>query len=528
MTGEGPSIAELRIAADQLPVAIWMGRVPSGEVVYTNAAFREVLGLDAPPAGAVRGAFVEPYGVHKPDGSVYPESEMPFERCVAARARVVVDDLVIHRRDGRRVFLRVFAKPIFDERGELTYVLEAFTDKTREVEADAARVEGERRLSHAQRLESIGQLVAGIAHDFNNLLTVTKLVVARLRGSEPDAKRAEGLLDIETVTDSAIALVRDLLGFSGRSSQVVTTLDLSEVAASIVGLAARTFDRRIVVRVDVGEGCFVAGDRSQLEQLLINLLINGRDAVGREGGEIVVGVTSRTIGQNEVARSPAGEYVVLEVADTGCGIADEIRDRVFEPYFTTKTKGPVKGTGLGLSTVHGIVRAHRGHIDLAKQVPRGTIVRVALPKSAAAPPRTMQGGNAGAAGDRSLGRDVRTTARSILVVDDERLVRAATREALEALGFDVIEADGGEEALELVTSRSSELCAVVIDLVMPGLPTTETLARLRVLRPELPVLVVTGLTVDEELRRALDASVHFLAKPFGEKELAAALATLGL
>lgn len=135
-----------------------MGRVPSGEVVYTNAAFREVLGIE-PPEGAVRGAFVEPYGVHTSSGAPYPEDRMPFEQCIAARKTVVVDDLVIHRHDGRRVSLRVFAKPIFDADGVMTHVLEAFTDISRETDAERARAERERRL------EAIGQLVTGSALD---------------------------------------------------------------------------------------------------------------------------------------------------------------------------------------------------------------------------------------------------------------------------------------------------------------------------------------------------------------------------
>src|SRR5437868_2097582 len=137
--------SELQTAAEELPVAIWMGKVPGGEVVYVNAEFRTMLGLDEPPE-AGRGGFVEPYGVHTREGSKYPESAMPFERCIAAKKTVVIDDLVVHRRDGRRVYLRVFAKPIFDDAGTMTHVLEAFTDITREVEADAARAEGDRRL----------------------------------------------------------------------------------------------------------------------------------------------------------------------------------------------------------------------------------------------------------------------------------------------------------------------------------------------------------------------------------------------
>src|SRR4051812_35943587 len=146
-------LREITKFADALPVAVWVGRAPSGECVYVNRKFEEILGI-TPPEGALRGNYVGPYGVHTTTGEAYPEDQMPYERVVRARAAVVIEDLVIHRHDGGRTHLRVFASPLFDERGELAYVVEAFTDKTKEVEADRARREGERQLEIAQKLDS--------------------------------------------------------------------------------------------------------------------------------------------------------------------------------------------------------------------------------------------------------------------------------------------------------------------------------------------------------------------------------------
>jgi hypothetical protein len=498
------------LAAEQLPVAIWMGRVPGGEVVYVNAAFREVLGLDEPPE-AGRGGFVEPYGVHQHDGSPYPEARMPFERVLAARAPVVVDDLVIHRRDGRKVYLRVFAKPLFDGDGNITHVLEAFTDITREVEAERARAEGERKLARAQRLESIGQLVMGIAHDFNNLLTVTKLVVSQLRFEEREGPRRSALGDVEAVTDSAIALIKNLLGFSERSRHVLAELEVGAVVRSVVDLARRTFDKGITVRTEVEPGAWILGDRSQIEQVMMNLLVNARDAVGTSG-TIVACAQVRELAAGEIEDSPEGTYVVIEVADDGLGIDPSVRDRMFEPYVTTKTFGPIKGTGLGLSTVHGIVRTHRGYVDAVDAKPRGTVVRAAIPsvpapaERASVEPRPERRGREG-------------RGALVLVVDDERLVREATVRALEAHGYRALEADGGARAIELFERHADEVDAVVLDVVMPGISADDVLREIERRKPGVKVLLVSGSAIEDG--RAV------LPKPFDEEQLVSALTKLG-
>ncbi|MDQ3299927.1 MAG: ATP-binding protein [Myxococcota bacterium] len=371
------SLEELRLAADELPVAIWMGRVPSGEAVYTNRAFREVLGIEPPP-GAARGVFVEPYGVHQLDGQPYPEDRMPFERAISARALVILDDLVIHRRDGRTVNLRVFAKPLFDANGEITHVLEAFTDITHEVGAEAARLEVERKLMHAHRLESIGQLVMGIAHDFNNLLTVTTLTTSRLLSQQMDPAMRSALGDIETVTNSATDLVAKLLAFARRTPQPLAPVDLASISQLVVPLCQRTFGRDVTLSTQGDLGAWIRGDPAQLEQALMNLLVNARDAI-QGPGTITVRCSRRALADGEVETCPAGAYAVLEVTDDGVGIAASIRDHLFDPYFTTKERGSVKGTGLGLSTVLGIVRVHAGFVEAVAAKPRGTTIRIAIP-----------------------------------------------------------------------------------------------------------------------------------------------------
>ncbi|MDB4994684.1 MAG: Sensory box histidine kinase/response regulator [Myxococcaceae bacterium] len=537
--GHAEDLATECRVADELPVAIWLGRVPSGETVYVNAAFRAVLGMD-PPADAAAGDYVGPYGIHTHSGEKYPEERMPFPQVLATRALVVVDDLVVHRHDGKRVYLRVFARPLFDDAGTITHVLEAFTDITREIESEKARVEGERRLHRAQRLESIGNLVGGFAHDFNNLLTVTKLVISRLRTTEKDAERKHALDQVDQVTTSAVGLIRNLLGFAGRGRNVAAPVSLEEVVQSIVVIAERTFDRRIALRTDLSaNGGVVLGDTSQLEQVTMNLVLNARDAIAGKG-EVVVRTRVASLAANEANGCEAGDYVMLEVSDTGTGIDPSIRDRVFEPYFTTKTLGPVKGTGLGLATVHGIVQSHHGFVEIVDNVPRGTTMRLGIPRHRGK--SELAGASAGASSSPSANpaeSRARTNGkgktphdgsrRVLLLVDDEPLVRASTAQTLTELGYRVIEAEDGARAITIFRERSNEISAVVLDMLMPNVGGKECYAGLREVKSDVPVLLITGCAMNEDVRALLDLGViAWLEKPYDDTRLAESLASLGL
>jgi signal transduction histidine kinase len=506
---------ERALAADELPVAIWLGRVPSGEVVYTNAAFREVLGID-PPSPTSRGGFVGAHGVHTLTGAPYPAEQMPFERVLATRTTVTVEDLVLHRRDGRRVNLRVFAKPIFDRDGNLTHVLEAFTDITREVEAERARIETERALARSLRHESIGQLIAGIAHDFNNLLTVTKLSVTWLRATETTVtERQQALEQVDLVTDSAIELIRRLLRFAQRERQVMVPTSVEAAASAVVEMARLTLDPMLTIETDFAAGdALVMGDASQLEQLVLNLVLNARDATSGVGNVVV-----RT--RLAEATSVEGPRVLIEVSDNGCGIDPSMRDRIFEPYFTTKTQGPVKGTGLGLAVVHGIVRTHGGTIEVVDDSRQGATMRVALPQAPASPAAT---GTPREPNPKSSRRE-----RLVLVIDHEPLARAATAASLRGLGLSVCDAPDGSTGLGIAAVRHHELAGVILDVVMPGLRGRDVVLGLRRLRPDMPVLLVTGSADTDELREIRDLGVAgVLSKPYDDKELAIALEQAGV
>lgn len=492
----GPTDVEIVASVmDALPVGIWVARAPGGELVYANARFAEIMGT-GPRDDVAVGEYAAPYAIYDRDGNLYAEERMPFVRALAARATVTVDDIVIHRPDGGRAAIRAYARPMFDG-DTITHVIIAFLDITREVEAEA-------RLRRAQRMESIGSLARGIAHDFNNLLSVTRTIASTLLLSEADAARREELLAIDAAAESGVRLTRSLLAFAGREKARAEPLSPNELVERLAVLLSRALDRRVVLRTELASARHVEGDRAQLEQVVMNLVLNARDALAGPGV-----ITIRTRDE--------GEHVVLEVDDTGPGVPPAIRDRVFEPYFTTKHEGLPSAGGIGLATVYGIVEAHLGTVEVADAPGGGARFQVRLPsldgivRSASAP---------------EPGAVVRGEGL-ILVVDDEPAVRTWTQHALEELGFRVLTAPDGEAALASLEAHAAELALVVLDLSMPRIDGRATYVALRARRPDLKVLLTSGYALDEEARALLALGVDgFLPKPFGISQLSAAVASV--
>ncbi len=494
---------------EDLPVGIWVARAPGGEEVYANKTFALIMGTGLIEVHV--GNYATPYGIYQRGGGLYPEDRLPFVRALREKVVVVVDDITIRRPDGTQVDVRAFGRPVFDPSGEvITHVIIAFFDITREVEAERAKVESEQRLARAQRLEAIGTLAGGIAHDFNNLIFGVKLIASDLATEEKDPRRQASLALIDDITERSAALTRSLLGFARRGKHRSLAVGLSDVVASMAEMLRRTAaGAEIEIELAARDRGVVIGDQSQLEQVIMNLVGNARDAV-KSAGRIVV--------RTHDADLEAGAYVVLEVSDDGPGIPPEMRDRVFEPYFTTKIKGPDRGTGLGLATVYGIVELHKGTIEIDQGLEgRGTTFRVMLP--AATRPA-----------DPIAPKQVRAPQHGtgiVLVVDDDAIVRGALIRTIEGLGYSTIEAAGGAEAVEIYRERGAAIDGVVLDMVMPGMSGCVTYLALREVDAEVPVLLVSGYTVNEEVQSILDLGVRgYLPKPHTIVQLAAALGEL--
>lgn len=369
----------------------------------------------------------------------------------------------------------------------------------------------EEQVQHAQKMEAVGQLAGGVAHDFNNLLTVINCTVESMLAEthEPSSRRDE-LVEIRHAATRAGELTHQLPAFSRKQVLAPRIVDLNEAVSQRDRTLRRLIgeDIRIVTLISA-ESPRVSADPGQLEQVLINLAVNARDAMPT-GGSLTIATRDLEVAPPGVADPHTGRYVELSVSDTGRGFSDEVRSHLFEPFFTTKHVG--RGTGLGLATVYGIVKQSGGHITVESQVGVGTTFRVLLPVAAG-----NSGSTAGSPTPLAPGGT-----ETILLVEDEDALRKATRRVLEKQGYTVYEADGSTAALEFAKHKLECLDLVITDVVMPVLSGRQVADQLRRARPDLQILFISGYTDDAVVRHGvLVGTDHFLQKPFTPATLAA-------
>jgi PAS domain S-box-containing protein len=363
----------------------------------------------------------------------------------------------------------------------------------------------EEQVLQAQKMEAVGRLAGGVAHDFNNLLTVINgyaaILLEDLGGDEESAAHARAII---RAGERAAALVRQLLAFGRRQIVTPRLLDLNAVVADAAELIRRLLGEDVCVTVDLQPGLGrVRADAGQLEQVLMNLAANARDAMPR-GGRLTISTQDVVRGGGGAEGCP-GSHVLLAVADTGEGMTEDVRRHLFEPFFTTKEVG--RGSGLGLATVYGIVKQAAGHIEVETALGAGTIFRIYLPR--AADPEPLAEAAAPAPAPIAPGR------ATVLLAEDEAGVRALARQVLESAGYVVLEAGNGEEALRRAEGHTGRIDLLVSDVVMPGLGGRELAERLLARDPALRVLYLSGHTEDQVVRHGVArAEVHFLPKPF--------------
>jgi PAS domain S-box-containing protein len=413
--------------------------------------------------------------------------------------------------DGRKVFVQVVKTPLRDASGGILGVQGIFWDVTEQRKLEA-------QLLRAQRLESIGTLAGGVAHDLNNALAPILMASELLRLEFPDTA-ASYLELIQAGAKRGADMVKQLLTFAKGAEGERLLIQPRHLLKEMRKLIESTFPKNLELQTSYGKDLrTVLGDATQLQQVLLNLCVNARDAMP-SGGTLTVQAENVEIDATyarEVPEAKPGHYVVWRVSDTGTGIPPEILDRIFEPFFTTK--GPDKGTGLGLSTAIGIVRSHGGFVRVYSTPGQGSTFAVYLPAYGAD------------AGDTSLLAKVETTFRgngeTILVVDDEAAVREVMRKVLTALNFKVLTVTNGTEALIQVAEKRAELRMVITDLHMPQM---DGLTFVRVLKGRLPgagIIVISGRLDEREANefKALGVSA-LLDKPFTQAKLVEALKT---
>ncbi len=419
--------------------------------------------------------------------------------------------------DGRRVGIIIMAgEKLLNSTRSRMNVLQlvrqrlAFEYERERNEAETHRLE--EQLRHSQKMESLGTLAGGVAHDFNNILGAilgySGLLKLELKGNR---KLSRYLDTIEKSAQRAAELTKQLLGFARKGKTSVTSVNFNRICTETIDMTKKMIEKNVKVTLHLQEGLPLAeGDESQLSQVVMNLVLNARDAMPQGGS---LRLSTRNLSSSDAEKSKLNlekrNYVVVEVSDTGHGISKEDLPRIFEPFFTTKPKG--KGTGLGLSMVYGIVKNHGGEVEVESETEKGTTVRVYLPVTS----RPASSGTA--SGESENSKKVKD--KVCLVVDDEVEIRDLLKDSLTLFGFDVLTAENGETAIELV-KKSSKIDVVVLDMIMPGMDGSETYSQIHKLRPELPVLVATGYSAEGRVQDILNnGGVGILRKPFTLDEL---------
>ena len=488
-----------RQVAENIQEVFWMTQVGEARVLYVSPAYEKIWGRSCASLYESPPSWLQ---------SLHPDDRERVREAIPTQSTGKYDETYrIVRPDGSVRWIHDRAFPVREPDGSVTRIVGTAEDITE-------RRQLEEQFRQAQKLEGIGQLASGVAHDFNNILAAMIMQVELMRSSgslPPDIR--DGLHQIRTSADRAASLTRQLLLFSRKQILQPRDLNLNDAVGSIATMLQRIVGEDLHVQLDLSsQKLMTRADPGLLDQVLLNLVVNARDALPA-GGDLVIATSAVTLDEAEAARAAdaaPGKYVCLQVADNGIGIAPGDLDRIFEPFFTTK--GPGKGTGLGLATVFGIVKQHGGAIRVTSEPGRGTTFRVLLPALAT--------GDQSADALTSRSR-VRGGSERILLVEDDAPVRRLARLTLERAGYDVLEASSGVEALGLWAEHRASIELLLTDVVMPeGVRGLDLAAELRTGAPELKVVFTSGYSA--EIARG-DLAQHggheFLQKPFSPRQL---------
>ncbi len=440
----------------------------------------------------------------------------PVRTALATKHAVHFDDIVLIACDGTEIWIGDSAAPITLTPDTALGAVMIFRDISARHQAEAERLEHQQRMEAIKHLERLRVLSGGVAHDLNNMLAGL-MGYAELALMEPGdtAMVTDALNQITIITRRAADLTQQLLAYAGRTRLNTYPLDLNHQIEEVIANLRHTLLRDLTINLQLSEQHpFINGDAGQIRQIVLNLLVNAAEAIETTGGSITVSTEIEIISttQHSVLSEielPPGTYAVLTVADTGVGIDEATRSRIFEPFFSTK----FTGRGLGLAAVWGNVHAHGGTVLVDSTPGQGTIFTVLLPIAASLP-------EVPPAPQRSDWRGQGV----ILIIDDDAAVRTITQRLLEHLGFTVLSASDGYAGIALFQQTHQPIECVLIDLTMPGLSGTEVVQRLRVLNPTIPVVLMSGYSQDDGNHALADAAqMRFLAKPFTLNDLRAQL-----
>lgn len=495
--------SRLRRVVDAVPIVLWSVDA-QGTFTLSQGRGLQALGLVANQA--VGQSAFETYR-HA------PAVEAAIRRCLAGEdvaSPIEVGDLLFD----------TMLTPLRDERGAVTGALGVSIDATDRRRAQERQEQLQAQLLQVQKLESLGLLAGGIAHDFNNILTAILGSASTALLTIPPENPAHR--DLETVTTAArraANLTRQMLAYSGKALVEIRRIDLSGHVREITTLLETTVPKKVQLRLELKTGLpAIEADVTQVQQIVMNLVINGAEAIGDRQGTVLVSTGEQVIDERYAASLVAaegltpGNYVFLEVHDTGVGMDETTQHRIFDPFFSTK----FSGRGLGLAAVVGIVRAHRGAIKVYSTLGRGTTFKVFFPASSGAAESTVPKAPLDYRGDGL-----------VLLIDDDTGVRRTARTMLEYFGFSVIDAADGQAGVELFAARAAEIALVIVDMTMPRMGGEETFRAIRGMRTDVPVILTSGYNEVEATRRFTGKDLAgFLEKPFTPTLLATKLAAI--
>jgi len=486
--------ARLQIMMEKMPAVLW---TTDTDLRFTSSMGSGLQTLGVRSVEMIGQSLFDYFGTQDPD---YPP--------IAAHRRALAGETVTYEFEWEKIIFDSHVSPLRDSEGQLLGVIGVAIDVT-----DRKRLTDQLRQS--QKMQAVGELAGGIAHDFNNLLMVMKghaeILLDHLSETSPFRHNAE---QVQNAAERAASLTRQLLAFSRRQVLHPRVIDLNEVVAGMIQMFSRTIGENIEMSfrpaANLGR---VKADPTQMEQILLNLVVNARDAMP-DGGRLTIETSNVQLDASTSSKHAGmapGHYVMLVVSDTGSGIDQATQARIFEPFFTTK--GPGKGTGLGLATVYGVVKQSGGFIWVYSELNRGTTFKIYLPEVAE---------EASATKTELSSHSTPTGHETILFVEDEESVRELVSDYLKAAGYNVLEAIDGEHALQVATAYAEPIHLLVTDVVMPRLSGRELAAKISVERPALKVLFISGYTDDNVFRRGvLEGGAPFLQKPFNLRVLAA-------